>query len=266
MKKILLITALAAASSSAFALDLKPYVEAQVGYLNTNSIDTKNYSYTSNSLIVNGKLSFDYDSDVAWGGEVGLRDVVIENLRVGASFTRSEIDLNKLSIPGTLTVKDSGGNTLLSANGSVALDRSSASLSGSYTYKNSAGNTVSASGSLVGNNADLSTSAVSAKSALLDAFKQRINLYMLNAYYDFKNDSALTPFVGVGVGFANMKDTKDNEFAYSLSAGAKYNFNSNIYLGLKGSYTRVNGPTSNDGIEINDIGLWKADALIGYEF
>ena len=91
-------------------------------------------------------------------------------------------------------------------------------------------------------------------------------VYMLNAYYDFKNSSQFTPFVGTGIGMADIQNAKDNELALSASLGGKYNFDKNIYLGLKGAFTRVNGPTDKIGIEYEDIDLWSAHALLGYEF
>ena len=39
-----------------------------------------------------------------------------------------------------------------------------------------------------------------------------VKLYMANAYYDIKNASAFTPFIGFGVGMADIKNAKDNEF------------------------------------------------------
>lgn len=98
------------------------------------------------------------------------------------------------------------------------------------------------------------------------SFDNSVNLYMLNAYYDFKTSSPFTPFVGASIGLADVEHAKDNEFAYGVSAGAKYNFDKNLYLGLKGSFTRVNGATDKLGMEYEDIDLWSAHALLGYEF
>lgn len=46
---------------------------------------------------------------------------------------------------------------------------------------------------------------------------------MLNLLYDFENDSAITPFVGFGVGAAHLDDDddKDTAFAYQAIAGLK---------------------------------------------
>jgi opacity protein-like surface antigen len=93
-----------------------------------------------------------------------------------------------------------------------------------------------------------------------------VNLYMANAYYDIKNASAFTPFVGLGVGMANIQNAKDNEFAWSASVGGKYNIDKNMYLGLKGSYTSVNGITDKIGLEYKDMDAYSAHALLGYQF
>lgn len=93
-----------------------------------------------------------------------------------------------------------------------------------------------------------------------------VNLYMANAYYDIKNASAFIPFVGLGMGMANIQNAKDNEFAWSASVGGKYNIDKNMYLGLKGSYTSVNGITDKIGLEYKDMDAYSAHALLGYQF
>ncbi len=98
------------------------------------------------------------------------------------------------------------------------------------------------------------------------AFDNSVNLYMANAYYDIKNASAFTPFVGLGMGMANIQNAKDNEFAWSASVGGKYNIDKNMYLGLKGSYTSVNGITDKIGLEYKDMDAYSAHALLGYQF
>ena len=226
MKKLLLAAAVAAISSGAFAADLKPYIEGQLGYANLNDVDSKTISDSVGNVRVSGKLKLNYDSDATYGFEIGAKDVGIENLRIGASYSRAEFDFKSAGL--TATISTDGGGTTISGS-------ASRSQLGSYASS-------------------------------LDA---KLNLYMLNAYYDFKNSSSFTPFVGAGIGFADIKNTKDNEFAFSLSAGGRYNINNNLYLGAKGSYVRVNGPTIQvDGGDYGteDVDLWKAEALLGYQF
>ena len=89
---------------------------------------------------------------------------------------------------------------------------------------------------------------------------------MLNTYYDFKTSTDFTPFVGFGIGLADIENAEDNAFAYSVSAGAKYNIDKNVYVGAKGAYTRIDGPTDQFGIEFKDIAVFSANVSVGYEF
>jgi len=164
------------------------------------------------------------------GGEIGVSDILIPNFRIGASYSRSEFDFN---------------NATLSASGTATIN----------------GVAYTGAGKANVSRADMGN--------LANQVDAKLNLYMLNAYYDFKNSSQFTPFLGVGIGLADIKNTKDNEFAYSASAGGKYNINNNLYLGVKGSYVRVNSPTVTvDSVDValEDVDLWKAEALLGYQF
>ena len=273
MKKLLIAAVVAAISSGAFAADLKPYIEGSIGRVNPDTVDSKSYSGSLDGSSVNAKLKFDYDSDNVYGGEVGFKNVGIPNLRIGASYSRAEIDLNQLSLlaNGTTTFVDNVGATAgsLNANGQIDLNRGGISGSGTGTVVDIDGNTASISGSFSYTNAQIQSGFVTEKNNILNGLKKNIKLYMVNTYYDFTNSTPFTPYVGFGLGMADINATKDKEFAYSAIAGAKYNFNPNFYLGMKGSFTRVNAPTSTAlGAEIGleDIDLKRADAVIGYEF
>lgn len=226
MKKLLTATAvIAAISTSATALAATPYVEGALGYANARDVDTNTYSGTLGSASAsNAKVSLDYDSSAVFGAEFGFKDVLVPNVRVGASVATMKFDLNRAQL----------------SSGSVN--------DGTTTYN--APYTIS--------KADVDSYGVN-----LD---NRVNLYMLNAYYDFKNTSDFTPFVGFGIGLADVKKAKDNEFAYSLSAGAKYNIEKNIYLGAKAAYTRVNGPTDEIGIKYQNMAMYSASVMVGCEF
>ena len=274
MKKLLIAAVVAAISSGALAADLKPYIEGSFGRVNPDNIDSKNYSGSLGGSTLNAQIKQDYDSGNAYGGEVGFKNVGIPNLRIGASYSRAEIDLNQLSfllVDGTTTFVNQAGATVasLNANGQIDFNRGGISGSATGTLVNNAGNTVTLSESGSYTNAELDSGFVTEKNNILNGLKKNIKLYMVNTYYDFTNSTPFTPYVGFGLGMADINATKDKEFAYSAIAGAKYNFNPNFYLGMKGSFTRVNAPTSTAlGAEIGleDIDLKRADAVIGYEF
>jgi opacity protein-like surface antigen len=221
MRKILILLALI--SSSAFAADLKPYIEGQLGWSNLNDVDTKATNLPiSDAATASATAKIKYDNSVSGGFEIGANHVGIENLRIGVSFNRMKFDMEKVT-------------------GSLALSTSSASLE---------------------TTGDI-TEAVRSLGVDLD---NSVKLYMANAYYDIKNASAFTPFIGFGVGMADIKNAKDNEFAWSASVGGKYNIDKNMYLGLKGSYTSVNGITDKIGLEYKDMDAYSAHALLGYQF
>jgi opacity protein-like surface antigen len=221
MRKILILLALI--SSSAFAADLKPYIEGQLGWSNLNDVDTKATNLPiSDAATASATAKIKYDNSVSGGFEIGANHVGIENLRIGVSFNRMKFDMEKVT-------------------GSLALSTSSASLE---------------------TTGDI-TEAVRSLGVDLD---NSVKLYMANAYYDIKNASAFTPFIGFGVGMADVQNAKDNEFAWSASVGGKYNIDKNMYLGLKGSYTSVNGITDKIGLEYKDMDAYSAHALLGYQF
>ena len=66
--------------------------------------------------------------------------------------------------------------------------------------------------------------------------------FMLNGFYDFKNTSQVTPYLGAGLGLARLNaskealtsidDESDTVFAYQLAAGVGYDINENVTLNL----------------------------------
>ena len=75
----------------------------------------------------------------------------------------------------------------------------------------------------------------------------------VNGYYDFKNESRVTPFIGAGLGFANIavsdynyadsalaydEDERDDDtvFAYQFSAGVGFEVTESITLDLRYRY------------------------------
>jgi len=114
-------------------------------------------------------------------------------------------------------------------------------------------------------NAGLNIKSSEFKSVGLD-FDNSAKLYMANLYYDFDLNEKLKPFVGVGAGWADIENIDGNEFAASVSAGAKYYFDKQVYLGGKASYTNVNSPKDDLGLKYDDIELYSATVMLGYEF
>jgi opacity protein-like surface antigen len=204
-----------------------PYIEGQVGVTNLEDTDTKPHSGSNGGITFNNtNLNLDYDSSTTFGFELGAKDV-IPNVRIGASISRMNFDLKSATVNGSFTDGSTDSTTTITGPSSVS------------------GNDLVAAGL----NLDKS-----------------VNLYMVNAYYDFKNSTEFTPFLGFGIGLADIENTKDNEFAYAINAGAKYNIGKQTYIGVKATYTTINGPKDERGFSFKDIKACTANVSIGYEF
>lgn len=86
--------------------------------------------------------------------------------------------------------------------------------------------------------------------------------YMANGYYDFKNNSPWTPYLGAGIGAATVEveiddmsfgwydlnySVDDTVFAYQFIAGVSYAFNKNLAMDLSYRYVGADDPEFDDG-------------------
>ena len=109
---------------------------------------------------------------------------------------------------------------------------------------------------------NISRSQISGASAL----DNKTTLQMVNLYFDMNSSNALTPFVGFGIGVADIENATGTETAMSFSVGAQYDLSDQYYVGLK--YTRydVDGPTDGVGFKYNDLQADAITALVGLRF
>ena len=104
-------------------------------------------------------------------------------------------------------------------------------------------------------------------SALGLTFSNDAEVMMIKAYYDFDSfNNGLTPFVGFGLGQADIDNATDDETIISLTAGARYNLNDKAYVGAKISYMEINGPDDELGIQYEDIELTSFEVVVGTTF
>jgi opacity protein-like surface antigen len=80
--------------------------------------------------------------------------------------------------------------------------------------------------------------------------------FLVNGYYDFKNNSSITPFIGAGLGFAKVDvgaisvpgfgtvttSADDTVFAYQIGAGVGFAVNEKVSLDLKYRYFATSDP------------------------
>ena len=104
-------------------------------------------------------------------------------------------------------------------------------------------------------------------SALGLTFSNDAEIMMIKAYYDFNTFSnGLTPFVGFGIGQADIDNALDDETIMSLTAGARYSINEKAYVGAKVSFMEIDGPDDGLGIQYEDIELTSFEIVVGTSF
>lgn len=86
----------------------------------------------------------------------------------------------------------------------------------------------------------------------------RVNTLMVSAYYDLETTGRLRPFIGAGIGQADIENAVDKELAISFSLGAQYDVSETTYVGFKYSRFNVDGPTDKAGFQYEDV---TADAF-----
>ena len=124
---------------------------------------------------------------------------------------------------------------------------------GSYTYN---GTTYNVSNSL--NRSEVPNAA---------SYDTSINILSANLYKDFDQaDSNFTPYIGLGLGQADINNTSGKENVSSLTVGFNYDIYDSTYIGGKFLYNKVSGPTNNDGLKYEDINLKTWSLQIGRRF
>ena len=112
--------------------------------------------------------------------------------------------------------------------------------------------------------------AVSATKAELASiglsFDNDVKSYSLNAYYDLETNGTFTPYVGVGLGQVDIQNANDKELSKSLYLGGRHSVNDQMYVGLKGAYTMIDGPSDKLGLTYDDITQKSLSLIVGYNF
>jgi len=98
------------------------------------------------------------------------------------------------------------------------------------------------------------------------SFDNDIKSYSLNAYYDLETNGTFTPYVGVGLGQVDIENANDKELSKSLYLGGRHSVNDQMYVGLKGAYTMIDGPSDKLGLTYKDITQKSLSLIVGYNF
>jgi len=151
-----------------------------------------------------------------------------------------------LSMLEDSTLSDSSGSVDLSFNTGYAV-------SGVVGYE--FGNGLRLEGELNYRQADTDKVSVGGLSASINSDVWSIGM-MANAYYDFKNSSIVTPYIGGGIGFANVNvgdgnvggvqvwsEDDDTVFAYQLAVGTGFDVTKELTVDLGYRYFATQDPS-----------------------
>ena len=98
------------------------------------------------------------------------------------------------------------------------------------------------------------------------SFDNDVKSYSLNAYYDLETNGTFTPYVGVGLGQVDIENANDKELSKSLYLGGRHSVNDQMYVGIKGAYTMIDGPSDKLGLTYDDITQKSLSLIVGYNF
>jgi opacity protein-like surface antigen len=94
-------------------------------------------------------------------------------------------------------------------------------------------------------------------------FDNKVKVYSLNGYYDFKAGKRVAPYLGLGIGLSDIENANDKELTLSGYAGVNYNVTEKLYLGIRGTIRRVAGPTDTFDVKYDDVTAWSIGAVFG---
>jgi opacity protein-like surface antigen len=207
-------------------MQLKPYVEGQISRMMIDDVDATT-SIQAGGFNAVINATAEYDYDTAFGVEAGLASIGGTGFRVGLGYTRFDAKLEAVSF---------AANGTLAINGVVLTGAASGRVTGD-TLRNAG--------------ADIG---------------EKVRAYSINSYYDFELGNSFKPYLGVGIGMADIENMKDKEVMLSGYAGVNYAFTENVYAGLRASIHHVQGPEDELGIKYDDLRTYAVGAVVGYKF
>lgn len=105
-------------------------------------------------------------------------------------------------------------------------------------------------------NADMDKLSGPGGSASVPDTEITVMSYMANAFFDFKVNSPVTPYIGAGLGFINGElesqgtEEDDTQFGYQFIVGAAYNVNKNLAIDLSYRFQHAPSDFSQNGVDM----------------
>jgi len=89
-----------------------------------------------------------------------------------------------------------------------------------------------------------------------------VDVYSANIYYDFPVPMAFKPYVGLGVGVADIDNAQDTELALIGLIGGQYEISESVNLGIKYQYIDID----NFEYRLKNVGVSIISATLGVNF
>lgn len=211
------------AFAPAMAEGSRPYIEGQISLMQVDDVDgTTSVAVGGFNAVVNATA--EYDSDIAFGAEIGVRKIADTGFGVGVSFTSFQADLEQVDLDAALSFN---GVVIGTASGTFTADQLATA---GFTLDN------------------------------------EVNTYSINTYYDFDGGKKFTPYVGFGIGLADIENANDKELMLSGIVGINYVLTENLYAGGRAAYHRISGPNDSLGFSFDDITVSSVGVVMGYNF
>ncbi len=102
------------------------------------------------------------------------------------------------------------------------------------------------------------TSLISYDSHYSDSKNMHSLMGLVNGYYDFKNSSDFTPYIGAGIGIGGFVNESLSQyygaaFAYQVGGGVDYSITDKISVGVKYRYTGLANEKINNSIGNSEV-------------
>lgn len=185
---------------------------------------------------------------------IGITPAIAEDTYWGGGIGAVEYPDADLDVSG-------GGTAKLSSDTGVMIGISMGTskfapfrFEGELAYRTNDGNKLTGPGGGVSGNADVHSAGL-----------------MFNGYYDFKNSSSITPFLGIGAGVAVVDidgtvDDHDSVFAYQFIAGVGFDINPKLKFDLSYKYFSTATPSFKTGGNSFDLDYSTHSLQIGLRY
>ena len=203
------------------------YFEGLTGSYNIDNVETAR----SNGA-VGGTTFSNFGASLDYDDDSGIGFEIgkyfSKNIRIGLSYINLQMDFEKGIISSDVTVQ-----------------KGSDSIEGSIS---------------------LSFSPSDAKSVGIE-FSNHADLLILKAHYEFNPVGNIMPYLGFGIGEADIENALEKESIKTIVVGTNYRFSSsNGYAGIRFSRMEVDGPVDRLGISYQDIDLDAFELIFGTRF